>query len=177
MSAIITGDQASAELLVLDVGASAYGRPSTDPGRDRPPVRWRWSPQADLADLDPARTWQLVSEAKPRWWRGKRLVPTCASEGLAAAVTFPGGRVLWATRLLHLNPHSVEVTSAGHIAVAASSPGTVRLYPATTSPRGDTFTAFELPGAHGVCWDEAQKVLWALVHLLRHGGEEPGEVR
>ncbi|MFB7666963.1 DUF6528 family protein [Kitasatospora sp. NPDC056138] len=167
MSTIITGDQATGQLLAL--GLRSGPRPGGgDRGGPEWTVRWRWSPQSDLADLVPADSWQLVSEVKPRWYRGKRLLLTCASGGLAAVVAFPGGRVLWATRLPDLNPHSLEVLPGGHIAVAASSPGTVRLYPASTSPRGVACTAFALHGAHGVCWDDARQVLWALgaEHLL-----------
>jgi hypothetical protein len=120
-----------------------------------------------LDGLEPHRTWIDVSEAKPRTWQGRQVLLGCASEGLVVVVDYPSGGVLWATAVPGPNEHSMEVLPGGGVAVAASDPGWVRVYPAVLGSvampdRGGAFTEFELPGAHGVCWDPARTVLWVL---------------
>ncbi|HLK43672.1 MAG TPA: DUF6528 family protein [Thermoleophilia bacterium] len=151
---LIAADQASHRVLVI--GCARDGVAAV--------VRWSWSAVSDplLADLDPAHTWRNVSEAKVRVLDGRGLLLAGASEGLAVALTYPQAEVLWATVIPTLNVHSLEVLPEGNVAVAASDPGVVRVYAAALGPRSEAFVSFDLPGAHGVYWDQARGVLWAV---------------
>ncbi|MFJ2781247.1 MULTISPECIES: DUF6528 family protein [unclassified Kitasatospora] len=171
--AVVVVDQASRRVLVLQSAEElmAYQGP------DRLPVVWSWSADRDarLADLAPARSWSNPSEAKSRVRQGRRFLLTTASGGLAAVVDTATGEPYWATDTGGAaNPHSVELLPDGNVAVAASTGGWVRLYPASQGPRSGTWATYPLGGAHGVHWDAATRLLWAVgddvLTALRVGG-------
>ncbi|HET6859738.1 MAG TPA: DUF6528 family protein [Streptomyces sp.] len=160
---ILACDQASRSVLLLD-SASRYwsaGWPAR-PAELSP--LWAWSAERDpqVADLDPKRSWRNVSEAKSVPAEGGSLVLTCASEGLAAVLRVGTGRVAWAVSLPLANLHSMELLPDGNIALAASTGGFVRVYAASQGPRADAYSEVRLPGAHGLHWDAAGRLLWAL---------------
>jgi hypothetical protein len=176
-SLILAADQASARVLVLDANDStwlAHNKPALRSAASA--ARWSWSPTDadDLDDLSPHRTWDNVSEAKHRVLDGQEWLLTCASAGLAALVSYPSGRVRWATEMLGANPHSIELLPHGNIAVAASAGGFIRLYAASRSSRSTRHAHFDLPGARGVHWDDTSGTLWALgdfqLFALKVGG-------
>lgn len=152
-SPVVAADQGGRRVLLLGDDGSGTAR-----------VQWSWSPLSDrhLADLSPAHTWRNVSEAKMRTLGGHRMLLASASEGLAAVLTYPGAAVRWATVVPSVNVHSVELLPDGNVALAASDPGVVRVYAATRGPRSKEFAAFNLAGAHGVCWDDQRHLLWAV---------------
>lgn len=163
---LIAADQASHRVLAL--GCAQQGGVAV--------VRWAWSAVSDpqLSDLAPGDSWRNVSEAKVRMVGGRTLLLAGASEGLVVALTYPQAEVRWATVVPKLNVHSLEVLPDGNVAVAASEPGVVRVYAAALGPRSEAFGAFDLPGAHGVYWDQPRCVLWAVGYsdlvALRVGG-------
>ncbi|MQY15247.1 hypothetical protein SRB5_54260 [Streptomyces sp. RB5] len=124
-------------------------------------VLWSFTPDGDprYADLDPATSWEYVSEAKLRIRRRKPYVLTTASKGFAAVVEYPTGRPYWARALTpDLNLHSIELVPHGNIAVVGSTGGVLRIYAA----HNDTYAEAPLEDAHGLQWDARLRVLWAL---------------
>ncbi|MDJ0344058.1 DUF6528 family protein [Streptomyces sp. H10-C2] len=160
-SLIIAADQASRRVLLLD--------PNTTTLRGRRAALstlasvWTWSPGTltEFSDLQPELTWRNVSEAKWHVGAHRTWVLTCASDGFAAVVEYPGGRAYWAAAIPG-NLHTMEVLPDGNIAVAASTGGFVRVYAASTGPRRTDHAEFALPGAHGLQWDPLHQVLWAV---------------
>ncbi|GAA2151283.1 hypothetical protein GCM10009760_46480 [Kitasatospora kazusensis] len=165
-SEIVAVDQQSRSVLVLDrrhtLRLEEGGRLEQS---DRPDeVRWSWSADRapGLADLHPASIWWGASEAKSRLLHGHRYLLTASSGGLAAVVSYPGAQVYWAAALGAANPHSLELLPDGNVAVTASGGGWLRLYPASQGPRADRYAEVPLAGAHGVHYDPAHALLWAI---------------
>ncbi|MDG4862063.1 DUF6528 family protein [Streptomyces sp. T-3] len=160
---VLVTEQASKRILVLDPQRSTWD-PATDPAS----VKWAFSPLGDgrYADLQPDVSWVYPSEAKVRRYGGRTYVLTCASFGFAAVVEHPTGRRYWGGAIGPgddlFNPHSMEILPDGNVAVACSTGAQVRLYAASQGPRNTTYAKAELKGAHGLHWDGARKVLWAI---------------
>ncbi|MER7171504.1 DUF6528 family protein [Streptomyces mesophilus] len=156
---VMVTDQASKKILVLDSGRAVW---SADD------ALWAFSPLGDgrYADLQPEISWIYPSEAKVRRHRGRTLLLTCASFGFAAAVEYPTGRRYWGAGLGPgddlLNPHSMEILPDGNVAVAGSTGAIVRLYAASQGARDVPYAEAGLKGAHGLHWDRALRVLWAI---------------
>ncbi|WP_269858575.1 DUF6528 family protein [Streptomyces sp. RPT161] len=164
-SLLLAADQASERVLVLDPTDESWAEHGTRAAL-RSAARaalWSWSPTDDgsLNFLNPQRSWRNVSEAKHRVVDGRQWLLTCASAGLVAVVSYPHGRVAWAT-VVGGNAHSLELLPGGNVAVAASTGGFVRIYTASQGPGSARYVQYGLPGAHGVQWDEANSTLWAL---------------
>jgi hypothetical protein len=163
-SLLLAADQESERVLALDPDDWSWLAP---PGPDRRSARqaalWSWSAVEDdsVRDLEPERTWSLVSEAKFRLRGGRGWVLTTASRGLAAVVPYSGGPAYWATAM-EGNPHTMELLPDGNAAIAASEGGFVRLYAASQGPRSARCAQYDLFGAHGLQWDGARGLLWAL---------------
>jgi hypothetical protein len=160
---VLLTDQASRRVLLLD-GARRDWDPATGPSA----VKWAFSPLGDprYADLDPDASWVHPSEAKVRTHRGRTYVLTVASYGFAAVVEYPSGRRYWGDALspgtIRHNPHSIELLPDGSVAVAGSTGDVVRLYAASRGRAGVPFASYALEDAHGLQWDGARQVLWAL---------------
>ncbi|MEV0439882.1 DUF6528 family protein [Streptomyces spectabilis] len=160
---VLVTEQASRRLLVLDPRRREW-----DPAADPSVVRWQFSPLGDprYADLRPEASWVYPCEAKPRRLRGRTLVLTTASFGFVAAVEYPSGRRYWGTAIGPgddlFNPHSAEVLPDGNVAVACSTGALVRLYAASCGPDAARYAEARLKGAHGLHWDRARRVLWAV---------------
>lgn len=162
-AALLVTDQARKQVLKLDAGRAVWD-PEGDPGG----VQWAFSPLGDerYADLEPGKSWVYPCEAKVRV-RGKRTyLLTTASFGFAAVVEYPSGRRYWGDALspgtIGHNPHSIELLPDGSVAVASSTGGSVRLYAASRGSAGVPFADFGLQDAHGLQWDPALRLLWAL---------------
>ncbi len=156
---VVVTDQATKQILVLD--SAAAGWVAGD-------ALWAFSPLGDAryADAQPGISWIYPSEAKVRRHRGRTLLLTCASFGFAAAVEYPTGRRYWGAGIGAgddlFNPHSMEILPDGNVAVACSTGALVRLYAASQGPRDVPYTEAVLKGAHGLHWDRARRVLWAI---------------
>ncbi|MEI5099451.1 DUF6528 family protein [Streptomyces sp. PmtG] len=160
---VLVTEQASRRLLLLDPRRRLW-----DPAADPSVVRWQFSPLGDprYADLAPEASWVYPCEAKARRLRGRTLVLTTASFGFVAAVEYPSGRRHWGTAIGPgddlFNPHSAEVLPDGNVAVACSTGALVRLYAASCGPDAERYAEARLKGAHGLHWDRARRLLWAL---------------
>lgn len=139
------------EVFILDL----RGEP-----RQRPAKIWSWRAAGSPGMPDGLRSrFGTTDECKPL--EGGRRILITSSGGAVALVERATGRTLFAAAAA--NAHSAEVLPDGRVAVAAS-----------TAPAGNALILFDpekpeapvwrdpLPAAHGVVWDRARKVLWAL---------------
>ncbi|MFK4066057.1 DUF6528 family protein [Streptomyces sp. NPDC029674] len=160
---VLLTEQASRRLLVLDPRRRVW-----DPAADPSVVRWQFSPLGDprYQDLRPDESWVYPCEAKVRVHRRRAYVLTTASFGFVAVVEHPSGRRYWGAALGPgddlFNPHSAEILPDGNVAVACSTGALVRLYAASLGPRATRYAEAGLKGAHGLHWDGARRVLWAV---------------
>ncbi|MFH8609428.1 DUF6528 family protein [Streptomyces sp. NPDC018029] len=160
---VLLTEQASRRLLVLDPRRRVW-----DPAAEPSVVRWQFSPLGDprYKDLRPDESWVYPCEAKVRVHRKRTYVLTTASFGFVAVVEHPSGRRYWGAALGPgddlFNPHSAEILPDGNVAVACSTGALVRLYAASRGPRATRYAEATLKGAHGLHWDGAREVLWAI---------------
>lgn len=160
---VLLTEQATKRILVLDPRRRVW-----DPAADPSVVRWAFSPLGDARykDLQPDVSWVYPSESKVRRLKGRTYVLTTASFGFVAVVDHPSGKRYWGTAIGPgddlFNPHSAEILPDGNVAVACSTGALVRLYAASQGPRATRFAEAELKGAHGLHWDGAREVLWAI---------------
>jgi hypothetical protein len=154
-AAIVVTEQASDQILVLDSDESAWSTAE---------IAWRWRPTAANGFADLLDNWGLPDEAKLRHRGDQAYLLTTDSYGLAAVVPYPQGTgAYWAADVGRAaNPHSIELLPNGNVAVVASTGGWLRVYTASQDPRSTTYVQFDLPDAHGVYWDDARQLLWAL---------------
>lgn len=86
----------------------------------------------------------------------------------SAIYAFPSGETVWSTDNPGHNSHSIELLPTGHIVIANSTGATLRLFYTNELLEGakpeeaQTFVDYPLESAHGVLWDPAYEVLWAL---------------
>lgn len=95
------------------------------------------------------------------------VVIVCAGNGYAAIISYPEGETLWETFDSGSNSHAIEILPSGNVAVAASSGNTLRLFASSAVLQNDTekasgYKEYPLTDGHGVLWDPAYEVLWAL---------------
>ncbi|MFH8490568.1 DUF6528 family protein [Streptomyces longisporoflavus] len=160
---VLLTEQASRQILVLDPRRRVW-----DVRRDPSVVRWAFSPtrHEGYEDLRPEVSWVYPNESKVRRLKGRTYVLTSASFGFVAVVDYPSGKRYWGAALGPgddlFNPHSAEILPDGNVAVACSTGALVRLYAASQGPRAARYAEVELKGAHGLHWDGARKVLWAI---------------
>ncbi|MFG2501446.1 DUF6528 family protein [Streptomyces sp. NPDC048441] len=160
---VLLTEQATQQILVLDPRRRVW-----DPEADPSVVRWAFSPMrhSGYEDLQPDVSWVYPSESKVRRTGGRTYVLTTASFGFVAVVDYPSGRRYWGTAIGPgddlFNPHSAEILPDGNVAVACSTGALVRLYAASQGPHAARFAEVELKGAHGLHWDGAREVLWAI---------------
>ncbi|MEV8320975.1 DUF6528 family protein [Streptomyces sp. NPDC059900] len=160
---VLLTEQATQQILVLDPRRRVW-----DVERDPSAVRWAFSPtrRKGYEDLRPEESWVYPSESKVRRLKGRTYVLTTASFGFVAVVDYPSGKRYWGAALGPgddlFNPHSAEILPDGNVAVACSTGALVRLYAASQGPRASQYAEAELKGAHGLHWDGARQVLWAI---------------
>lgn len=144
---ILITDQLHEELRIYDLRNEDLSEPE-----------WSWGCDEE--------TFRSVDGAKYRFdpISGVNVIAFCSSGGFAGIVTYPVGELISYVPRAGNNPHSVEILPDGALAVASSTGNTVRIYPRI--PYGDAelteYTQVELSSAHGVLWDPAEEVLWAL---------------
>ncbi|MGW7088693.1 DUF6528 family protein [Streptomyces sp. NPDC054871] len=160
---VILTEQATQHILVLDPRRRVW-----DPQNDPSVVRWAFSPmrRKGYEDLRPEYSWVYPCESKVRRHKGRTYVLTTASFGFVAVVDYPSGKRYWGTAIGPgddlFNPHSAEILPDGNVAVACSTGALVRLYAASQGPHASRYAEVELKGAHGLHWDGAREVLWAI---------------
>lgn len=122
---------------------------------------WSWR-AADCPDIPATlkRAFRTTDDCKPV--EGGRRILVSSSSGAVALIERASGRALFHAPVV--NAHSVEMLPGGRIAAAASvgaAPGANRviIFDAAT---GRELVSDRLVSAHGLVWDEARRLLWAL---------------
>ena len=149
-------DQLSQRILVLDPQVKDWNASEA--------LKWSWRPEASNGFGAFLGAWGNPSGVKLREndvFGGQWMVVT-DSKGLAAIVPYPAGNELKWAQVVGGNPHSAELLPNGNIAVAASTGGWVRVYASSQGPDASQYFEFPLKGAHGVLWDPANNLLWAV---------------
>ena len=121
---------------------------------------WSWNAkQCEQLPQEMRGTFKTTDDCKPLDGGAKVLITS--SSGGCALVERPSGKVVWYAQVP--NAHSLELLPHDRIVVASS-----------VSPKGNRLVLFEiahpnqpiwdtpLPSAHGVVWDDARQLLWAL---------------
>ncbi|SFQ30626.1 hypothetical protein SAMN05421810_10626 [Amycolatopsis arida] len=149
-------NHAAARIRLLDPDVADWGSAAAQ--------RWTWHPTSNNGFGGLTGAWGLPTDVKLRKDRAGAYVAVVSdSRGLAALVTYPGGRRVWGVNAgAPSNPHSVELLPDGNVAVAASHGNFVRVYTASQGASSARYTQYTLADAHGVHWDPARRVLWAL---------------
>lgn len=133
-------------------------------GPDDQDPRKVWSWRADSRSGLPDSMWgrfATTDECKPVEG-GRRIVITSSSDGVAVVERATGRATFWATA--H-NAHSAEILPGNLLAVAASHrPGGDgdRLIIYDLDRPGRELASDDLPWGHGVVWDSARELLFAL---------------
>jgi peptidoglycan hydrolase-like protein with peptidoglycan-binding domain len=125
---------------------------------------WNWHPTTANGFSGLTGYFGLPTDAKLRKdSAGNDVFVVSDSHGLAALVNYPAGTRRWAVNVVAANnPHSVELLPDGNVAVAASTGGFVRVYAASQGSAATKYAQYNLTTAHGVLWDPAGSVLWAI---------------
>jgi hypothetical protein len=125
-----------------------------------------WSWRAEGQSSLPESMWEKfgsVDECKPVD-KGKRILLTSSGSGVAVVERETGEAEFYATVV---NAHSVDLLPNDRFAVAAShvddGPGD-RLIVFDLGRSEVEVCSEELPKGHGVVWDDARGVVWALAH-------------
>ena len=125
---------------------------------------WNWHPTTSNGFSGLTGYFGLPTDAKLRRdSAGNQVFVVSDSHGLAALVNYPAGTRRWAVNVVASNnPHSAELLPNGNVAVAASTGGFVRVYAASQGSAATKYAQYNLTTAHGVLWDPAGSVLWAI---------------
>lgn len=152
---IVVTEQATDRILVLDSTSTSW----TDAE-----FEWSWRPTAENGMGAYVDAWGHPDEAKLRHRGDQAYLLTTDSKGLAAVVPYPSGTgAYWAADVDGANnPHSIELLPDGNVAVVASHGNWLRLYTASQGSDSTSYVELELESGHGVYWDDANNLLWAL---------------
>lgn len=102
-----------------------------------------------------------IADTRLREYNGREVVLAAYGGNSASMVSFDDKKEeLWRTDLTASNPHACELIPCGVIAVAASTGGEIRFFDAAGN--GKTYVAEKLEDSHGLLWDPAAGVLWAV---------------
>ncbi|MDF1602615.1 DUF6528 family protein [Nocardioides sp. YIM 152315] len=115
---------------------------------------WSWRPPAQRV-----AGWGRPSDVRRCRVGDSPVMAVCDSFGYVGVIG-EDGDPLWSADVgRRANPHAVDASAHGRIAVAASTGGWVRLYDAR-STSADAVAEIPLADAHGVVWDPAGEMLW-----------------
>ena len=150
------------EVFILDLSQLEKGKP-------RKVWSWQANGHADLPWYDQGVSFGATDECKPVDG-GRKILITSSGLGVGVAlVDRASHKVLFWARAE--NAHSADLLPGGRVAVATSvheipdpplNPDRLTIYDARTP--GKDLCHTELPAGHGVVWDEAHQVLWALAN-------------
>ncbi|WP_433514858.1 DUF6528 family protein [Nonomuraea sp. CA-143628] len=165
---VIMGDSKARQVVVMDSKYTTWNSTA---------LKWKWKPSAKngFPEADACgKCTGAISEVRLRnggpGQVGGKSVVAVEDEGFIGVVSYPSGKRLWAINAggADVMPHSAELLPGGNIAAVASKGGWLRVYTASQGPASKSYTEYPLPGGHGVLWDPARRLLWALGthHLL-----------
>lgn len=165
---VVLGDGKARQVMVLDSRNASWNL-AKDPGA----LKWKWKPSAKNgfpeAELDDCTACSgAIADARLRYGgprqTGGKSVLAVNDGGFIGVASYPSGKRLWAvdTGGDGILPHAVELLPDGNVAAAATKGSWVRVYTASQSSTSKKYAEFKLPGGHGVLWDPANELLWAL---------------
>ena len=153
---IAATDDASQSIMVFDPAVTDWNSSSA--------VKYTWAPSASNGFTNPAEGWGLPADVKLRNYMGSQYIIVGDTDGFASVIPYPAltGK-LWANNIgSAAGIHGVELMPDGNVAVAAASPGWVRIYAASQGTYNKTYFEYDLTAAHSVLWDPANQTLWAI---------------
>ncbi len=158
---VAAADQATGQILLLDPTV-----PDWSAANDATALKWAWQPieangfsAADLASWGPASSARLRHSNQLH----SDALLTTASNGFVGVASYPSGQRVWSTDVgAPPNAHYAELLPNGNVAMAATTPGWVRIYTAPQGPNSANYVQFDLDAAHAVLWDPKLDVLWAV---------------
>ena len=163
---IICAEQKSKSAIVFDASAPDWNRPEARV------FTWSADSAPEIRDSDREK-FGALTDCKSVGNGSKILIS--ASFGGIALVEFPGGKTLFyrsgaapAETGRDVNPHSAELLPDGNVAVASSygKRNIILLSVPENFESPEDVGEFPFPhefrGAHGVVWDGANKILWAV---------------
>lgn len=154
---VATTDQGSGgKITVFDPAVSDWNSSSA--------VKWSWYPNSSNGFVSNQPGWGAPSDVKLRdsCVYGGQWMVVADSKGFAGIIPYPAGNSKKWSQVIPGNLHAIELLPDGNVAIAASNGGFVRVYTASQSVTSSTYVQYDLPGGHGVLWDPAEEVLWAL---------------
>ena len=137
---------------------------------DEEAVVWKWKPSLAKGFKSYnlfASPYANPSDAKLRYsdFYGGYVVVTTSSSGFVGVIDYETGECLFernSNSSGENNPHAIELLPDGNVVVASSAGNSVTVYAATTGDGNGYYKRYTLRDAHGLVWDPALKVLWAL---------------
>jgi hypothetical protein len=143
--------------LIVCGGDEVFGVETSGLGAPRKIWSWRPKDDASLPELL-RRQFETTDECKPG--PDGRILVTSSGGGVALYQRSAGHAIFWASAV---NAHSAELLPANKVVVASSTgDGGNRLVLFDLDTPGKLIASEELQGAHGVVWDEEERLLWAL---------------
>ncbi|GIP33516.1 DUF6528 family protein [Paenibacillus sp. J2TS4] len=127
-------------------------------------VVWKWLPSEALG-FTGITDYARVTDAKLRYseFYGGYVVVTTASGGFVGLIDYETGERLYSRDTKNENnPHSIELLPDGNLVVADSVGKAVTIYASSQGDSNGYFYRVELPGAHGLVWDNKRKLIWAV---------------
>lgn len=154
---LVAGDQKDRAVVMMSADADAAAE-----------FTWKWTASGDpnvrKADVP---HFNNVSDCKVR--DGGRTVLVCASGGGCAAIDVATARVTWQGLATPRRdgPHAIERLPDGRYAVANSTGvDALELIDGSAAPfvpeRQRLVRAWDVPGAHGLCWDAKRESLFVI---------------
>lgn len=154
-------DQKNSSLVIIDLNAP-------DP-TSKDAIVWTWRPTAALGYTQTSSYGNRIDEAILRYSEVKGCYVVCitSSSGYMCVAEYPSGKCLWEASAAGLGPHSIEYLPDGNVAVVCSGNsnyqnGCVRIYTASIHKSSAKYVTKQIPGAHGVIWDDDLQLLWVL---------------
>lgn len=155
-------DQKNASLVMIDLDAP-------DP-TSKDAVIWEWKPTTALGFSRFSSGYgNRIDEAVLRYSEplGKYVVCVTSSSGYMCVAEYPSGNCVWEGNAQGLGPHSIDYLPDGNVAVVCSGnsntdAGCLRIYTASAGRQSAKYAEAPLVSAHGVLWDDENRLLWAL---------------
>lgn len=131
---------------------------------------WSWYPNSTNGFSASTPGWGAPSDVKLRnsSFFGGQVMAVADSRGFCALIPYPAGDTKYWSANVGLpgaglnNLHAIELLPDGNTAVAASNGNYVRIYTSSQGVNSSNYVSFTLTDAHGLLWDPANNVLWAL---------------
>lgn len=119
-------------------------------------ISWQWKPEGE--------TVYNFSDVKLHYsqYFGQYVLAVCATNGYAAIVSYPTGKVLWYTERTPKQPEFIELLPNGNVCLSSSVGNCIRVYESNTLNSHCSSTDINLNGAAGLYFESETNTLFAL---------------